>query len=226
MAEAALERGEAMTAHAYVASDCENGVVVFGQNEMHARARAANLLGIEKEDIEDIQREPAFNGYAAQGHVPVLALLEQGWWYECGGCSTRVSVDEMLDGYAEWENDLAVPAEPPINIIIHEGEVFCCPDCLTKQQANKAAWQTKKAQAYAQAAARFPGLVVRQYHSRATLQDPAWLVLGLPLPYPQDWRGEFSWEVGSSTINGTPVALAAYAEWKRLRRQLPAEVGQ
>jgi hypothetical protein len=72
-------------------NDPEDARTVFAPS--HARARREYLgEGISGGSAE-IRRKPSFDQYSP-GPVPAMALLEEGWYFECSGCSRRISMDE------------------------------------------------------------------------------------------------------------------------------------
>lgn len=83
------------TPKAYVMSDrsgyVEHAHVVFATTARDARKHG----GIDNVTYVDLaaRRAPEFDEYAKTG-VPLAALLEAGWWWECGGCRKMLHDDD------------------------------------------------------------------------------------------------------------------------------------
>ena len=81
--------------------DEEFSVVVFAETRGKARASGASQDGMYDYIDYGVKRSPEFDKYAEQSYVPISALLENGWWYECLGCRARIIQDCLIDGSAE-----------------------------------------------------------------------------------------------------------------------------
>ena len=68
--------------------------IVFATRNVVARREGAAELNIEFEEVESCTRAPWADQYAP-GPVPVQAMIEAGWWYECEcGCGRRIDNGE------------------------------------------------------------------------------------------------------------------------------------
>lgn len=63
--------------------------VVFHHHGLAARRIGAGELG-EDFDCLDCYRSPEFDHFAEAGKVPTKALLDSGWWFECGHCGNKI----------------------------------------------------------------------------------------------------------------------------------------
>lgn len=105
---------------AYQVSDGNDGCVIqFATNSATARREGANEIGCEWEDIDYCNRRPHLDAYAP-GPVPPEVLIDAGWWFECGRCYSHVNEDTALR-------------------VIVGPQAYCCPACMMKDQANRAA---------------------------------------------------------------------------------------
>lgn len=95
---------------AYSVQADEHGCVVFSASGVVARREGANQLDCEFSDVKTCRRAPEFDEYADAGKVPVLSLLEAGWWWPCQNCETHV-----MDDGDEY--------------VIHDERVYCCEPC-------------------------------------------------------------------------------------------------
>lgn len=81
---------------AYVVREPDEGHcrIVFATRNVVARREGAAELNIEFEEVESCTRAPWADQYAP-GPVPVQAMIEAGWWYECEcGCGRRIDNGE------------------------------------------------------------------------------------------------------------------------------------
>jgi len=93
---------------AYEVYDGNDGwTIQFATNGATARREGANELNCEWEDIDHCRRKPELDQYAP-GPVPLSAMLEIGWWYECNCCSKHCYADNpgvIIDENAVYCND-------------------------------------------------------------------------------------------------------------------------
>jgi hypothetical protein len=92
----------------------ENSVVVFHSHGLAARRLGANEFDGDFDAVK-CRRAKEFDEYAAQGFVPPLVLLKNGWWFTCSGCFERVSE----------EDSCVIEAGP--------NTVFCSKECQEKK---------------------------------------------------------------------------------------------
>lgn len=80
-----------------VDSECgEKSCIVFHNHGLAARRIGGNQLDRDFYEVT-CQREAKFDKYAANGYVPPLVLLEDGWWFECKKCFKQVSFDDLYN---------------------------------------------------------------------------------------------------------------------------------
>jgi hypothetical protein len=97
------------------------GEVVFAADETAARAAGARF-GLDAEDRVDVRHEPAFDVYAAQGRVPLAALLAAGWCYPCAEPRCGRTIDDGTDG----EDEEVVTLD---EAVLDGEEVWCSEAC-------------------------------------------------------------------------------------------------
>lgn len=97
------------------------GEVVFAADETGARAAGARY-GLDPEDRVSVRHEPAFDQYAAQGRVPLAALLAARWCYPCAEPRCRRSIDDGTDG----EDEEVVTLD---EAVLDGEEVWCSAAC-------------------------------------------------------------------------------------------------
>ena len=68
-----------------------HATIVFAESPGKAKQEYCSQADAEYTDVR-ATRKPVFDQHSP-GPVPVLELLEDGWWFECAGCSTRISFD-------------------------------------------------------------------------------------------------------------------------------------
>jgi hypothetical protein len=71
--------------------------VVFHNHGKAARRIGAERLGYEFEDVK-IVRKPEYDQYADRCRVPVSVLLDDGWIFECFGCSAIINNESYSYG--------------------------------------------------------------------------------------------------------------------------------
>lgn len=112
-----------MNAYVLTWEECDEprGEVVFAADETGARAVGARY-GLDAEDRVSVRHEPAFDVYAAQGRVPLAALLAAGWCYPCAEPRCRRSIDDGTDG----EDEEVVTLD---EAVLDGDEVWCSEAC-------------------------------------------------------------------------------------------------
>lgn len=105
---------------AYVVTEVCDGMggVVFARFHAQARREGSYEYGDGDWDSVECRRAPEFDQYAP-GPVPILSLLEHGWWMECSECQRRIDQEEV-----------EVMRRPPV--IIGNTRLFCSPWCRLK----------------------------------------------------------------------------------------------
>lgn len=143
-------------------------VIRFATNNAAARREGAVELEIDWGSVETCRRAPQFDQYAP-GPVPPLALIEDGWWFECGWCSAKVDADNEQ----EDDDGNLLPHEAPVAI---GQSVYCCAACagldLARKRGNMAAKNALCELVYT----RWPEAKIVRVHvygDRLDYQDPA-----------------------------------------------------
>ncbi|MGL4223862.1 MAG: hypothetical protein ACRCSE_01765 [Vibrio sp.] len=67
----------------------DKACVVFHHHGLAARRLGSGELG-EDFDWLVCNRSPEFDEYAESGKVPTKALIDAGWWFECGHCGKQI----------------------------------------------------------------------------------------------------------------------------------------
>lgn len=110
---------------AWLVSDPDEGYekIVFHHHALAARRIGAERLGMDFESVE-IERKQQYDSYADRSRVPVKVLLDDGWWFECFGCSCRIERDENECNMAD--------------VVIEDDEsykLWCSAECKAEQDA-------------------------------------------------------------------------------------------
>lgn len=109
--------------------DQENGAqLYFAETANQAKSHAANEEGIDYIEVTSCRRKPEYDQYAP-GPVPAKVLIEDGWWFECYGCSRHVSNDGGYD-YDEVM-ELGGP-------VYRGNAVWCSTACQTRYDERRA----------------------------------------------------------------------------------------
>ena len=109
---------------AYVIHDGNEGrSIQFATSNVAARRRGAAELDTDFADVT-CHRQPAFDAYVENGHVPAAVKLGAGWWFECCGCGRRIERD--MGDYAE-------DGETTYEDVVYDehDQAYCSEDCLT-----------------------------------------------------------------------------------------------
>lgn len=104
----------------------EQSVVIFATSSIAARRMGANQMDIEFDSVDFCRRSAEFDQYAP-GPVPLMALVESGWWQECYGCGIRIDLDAITDEELE-------PVENTRGLFCRQS----CQDRDAKQKAEEA----------------------------------------------------------------------------------------
>lgn len=143
---------------AYEVRDIDEGncVIEFATNSAAARREGANELCTDWESVESCTRKPEYDQYAP-GPVPVMVLLDDGWWFECPHCGRRVTSDMAV----EIEDEDLDPADfVPEQHGNHS--VFCSASCSAEHYAHQRAKEHAKADLLELFESRFPGATVQK----------------------------------------------------------------
>lgn len=152
--------------------DPEESAVVFARSSIEAKRDWANEHLGRGEPLGGIsaRRAPRWDRYVGKG-VPALELIEDGWWFECQGCGTKIcdeyvgTRDRENRGYEdylldkEYGADLSIPRMEPIDGTANR--VWCCQQCHDEDFAERA--------------------LLKRYGERVK----AWLVRGLGDKFPE-----------------------------------------
>lgn len=93
-----------MSIKAYIVSDKwnENSVVVFAETGGKAKSEA-----LYKDDFSNYEyielrtkRMEKWDKYAESGKIPIVEMLENGWWFECVNCYKQITEDDIISGDA------------------------------------------------------------------------------------------------------------------------------
>jgi len=97
------------------AGDPEDTEIMFARSSIEAKRRWSNTHW-NGDEIAGIsaKRAQRWDKYAATG-VPALEMIEDGWWFECQGCSTRICDEYIVSRgapphagtWAEWKRGKA-----------------------------------------------------------------------------------------------------------------------
>ncbi|MBZ4402017.1 hypothetical protein [Myxococcus sp. AS-1-15] len=126
--------------------------VVFARCEGRARVLAGRATGDAPRHVK-IRREPRFDEHAP-GPVPVSALLDAGWWYECAWCYHPVA-DEGCERCADDAN-ADVLAEP----VVTDDNAWCSVACQEAWAEDMQRHREHEASARRQALATLPDATV------------------------------------------------------------------
>lgn len=109
----------------------DNWAIVFATNSATARREGANECNCEWEDVDHCRRRPALDEFAP-GPVPPLALIAQGWHYDCFHCGCRVDED-MYDVEPDPHFDTCTESSP-----VERGQfVYCSKSCAAIEAARR-----------------------------------------------------------------------------------------
>ncbi|MWA16544.1 hypothetical protein GPJ57_01380 [Burkholderia pseudomallei] len=141
-----------------------SGCVVFATNSATARREGAAELGTDWECIDSCRRAPHFDRYAP-GPVPMEAMIESGWWFECHGCSARVSNDYEYD---DDGNEIELGT-----YVVRKQQVFCCQECLARDDARKRMNVAAQNALIELVEAKFPGCTIQRVHVYGEKLEPS-----------------------------------------------------
>ncbi len=193
---------------AYKVREADEGhcVIVFATNNAAARRNGASELDTDWTSIESCHRKPQYDSYAEAGCVPPLELIEDGWWFECNHCGTRVGDGEYRYDEDDEEHELDPVADA-------NGWVFCCPEHMMLHWAENSARKAAKCAAIEAALTMFPGItkVNGQEFCKAPHCGDTELTAVFHFPggtYP------VRWPVGSKELSVSQVDVQAWHAFK------------
>jgi len=133
--------------------DPEDTMIVFVHSHIAAKRRWANEHGDGDRYIAGIsaKRAKGWDKYSP-GPVPPLEMIEDGWWFECSGCGTKVSRDEIGEpiGYDDAESEDAAKLLPIMAPVEHgHHSVYCHQGCMDHELAFQARQKHYSARIYA-----------------------------------------------------------------------------
>lgn len=131
--------------------DQENGAqLYFARTANQAKCYAANDAGCDYIEVGSCRRQPQFDEYAP-GPVPPKVMIENGWWFECFGCSRRVAED--MDDYADDDDDGGTTLDGPI---YRNNAVWCSTACQSSWDKQREAERLANEEAKAACLLKWP----------------------------------------------------------------------
>ncbi|VVE69298.1 hypothetical protein PPN31119_03239 [Pandoraea pnomenusa] len=192
---------------AYDGNDCWS--IQFATNSATARREAAGEAGCDFEDIEWCRRAPSLDEYAP-GPVPARALIEIGWWFECGCCGRRVHSD-MLQDIDDEELDAG-----DYTITTRGTWAFCSPSCMAMFDEERRSTARAEAAAIEAASLRFPfGDKFFPYVGGCADAREAEVSFSFP-----GGTGHANWKVGETSVS---VRMCDLDAWKAITGQATEE---
>lgn len=151
---------------AYIVTDGDEGsaCVMFATNSETARREGACELNTEWDGIESCRRAPHLDQFCP-GPVPLGVLIESGWWFECHGCGQRVSNDYEYD---DDGNEIE-----PGTYIVRKQQVFCCQECLARDDAKTRANVAAQDALIELVEAKFLGCTIQRVHVYGEKLEPS-----------------------------------------------------
>lgn len=185
-----------------VDTDGENGAqIYFAETRGQAKALAANEDDVTIVDVISCRRQHHLDQYSP-GPVPPNVLMEMGWWFECSGCSRRVSED--TEEYYGTEDGEPVEA----NTVIDGQRVWCTPECrdreMARREREKREHTEMEERARSVVAEKFPGAIVHDVVKRYHRDEP---YAFFEIPGAPDHIG---WELNSQFVDVAPRSRDAW----------------
>ncbi|MGV7193765.1 hypothetical protein [Xanthomonas axonopodis] len=81
---------------AYQVDHYDQSVIIFDTSSVAARRRGAIEMDCDFSEVESCRRAPGLDAYAP-GPVPPLAMISNGWWFECANCGCRIDDETVED---------------------------------------------------------------------------------------------------------------------------------
>lgn len=140
-----------------------NTKFVFAETEQEALEAVADRLNEFVTDLDPtrLQRKEAFDKHFP-GPVPLQALLDDGWWFDCLECHKKVTQDgcECADNSCDVEGCECVDTcvcKP----VIAGDMVFCSPACLGDWREDRRLDREYERELRCRAEKMFPGITIR-----------------------------------------------------------------
>ncbi|KWR88811.1 hypothetical protein [Cupriavidus sp. IDO] len=136
----------------------DNWEIVFATNSATARREGGSEMGCDWDGVEYCRRRPALDQFAP-GPVPPLALIEQGWHFECFHCGCRVD-EEMEEIEADPDFDTWSDPEP-----VQKGQfVYCSQSCASMDAARRRGRKAAEAALIDLVETKYPGSTATHAH--------------------------------------------------------------
>lgn len=196
-----------------VQETCEGtGGIVFAYTNAQARREGSQEFSDGDFDSVECHRAQWADQYAP-GPVPVLALLDHGWWQECHKCYRQCSAEEDYEGH-------------PIAPVEENGRLFCSAECQTAFHRDNEEIAALTELAVAHEISRLlkahPGVtILPDRHVYTTVHDGVRHVgqIRLKFTFPGCKIGPASW--GFYNVGEQPQAMVCYGDmdaWKAWRK--------
>ena len=104
------------------------GGIVFARSAIAARRIGADRYADGEFENARCRRAPYADEYAESGIVPASRLIEEGWHFECSGCSRTIDNDYL------WEMDI----EPSDVVGSQDSSVYCNELCEAYEALGRA----------------------------------------------------------------------------------------
>lgn len=177
------------------------GVIVFAEDATVARSMGADRLELDNDDVDEPTRTPQYDAFAP-GPVPVSALIDDGWWFECAYCST------WFDGDTE-ENDDLHPVDPQAGPKPYTA--FCCRRCAAGHEAQKRGQVAAMSALLESFSARFPGAsVVDAYAGTSGVLETGLARVNFRFPH---GTGVCWWYFGESVAHVAQIDSEPFKRW-------------
>ena len=158
------DRTQSLCFHISGSNDPEEDMIVFAKTSIEAKRRWANEHGDGDQYITGIsaRRCKGWDQYAP-GPVPALVMIEDGWYFECEGCSRMINEDAISHGLDE--DDEGGPAPPMQPYEPTPWRIWCSRECHDDDMAERR--RIKRAEARAIAVVqrhvlkRYPNVTLR-----------------------------------------------------------------
>lgn len=116
---------------AYIVREDSDGncVIAFATNGATARREGGRELNLEFDEVESCVRAPWADQYAP-GPVPMRAMLDHGWWFDCSHCGVKFDAEDRRVYDEDDRDDELDPVE--------SGKAhYCSPTCMMKHWAER-----------------------------------------------------------------------------------------
>ena len=202
-----------------VMEDSENtGDIFFAKHAITALRCGANQLG--DGDIGGwTARRAQWADLYAPGPIPKLVMIENGWWFDCGGCG--VKIDSEYEAYDEDDNAIV------LNPVERKAGVFCTEQCYLREQTHKAAIKAREAEAIEWLALellhRHPGVsLTGENHSFCSERHGAiqQVVVGFTFPGSKIGPAHYRYEAAGK-YSGLFVPAGDHDAWQQFRSPTP-----